>query len=82
MPRYGEWIRMPDGTAGHVSYSGPRRRPKCRHCRRRADYECDFPDPSRESGTCDAPLCKFCAVFFPRDRHECRAHHPEELSEC
>lgn len=60
-----EHIRMPDGSTMIVCSRG-RRAPKCRFCDRRAAYQCDFPLTGRSAGkTCDANICKACAVRQP-----------------
>jgi hypothetical protein len=72
MPRWGEWIRLPDGNVAHVLHSGPR--PKLKRCRcgARATQECDF--PLLAGGTCDKPLCKSCAVRKGPDVDWCPEH--------
>jgi hypothetical protein len=74
MPRRGEWIRMPDGGVAHL-YSETRRK-RCVHCHDRwSTTLCDYPDPSRKSGTCDRPLCRQCAVPMGPNLDYC-PHHP------
>lgn len=43
-------------------------------CDQPADYACDFPDPSRRSGTCDANLCEAHAVSKGPDLDWCPHH--------
>jgi len=74
MPRYSEVVRMPDGSMAILCFSG--RRP-VRHacgCGRQATIQCDYPRP--EGGTCDAWLCRGCAVHVGRNRDYCPAHQP------
>jgi hypothetical protein len=71
MPRWAEWIRMPDGTVVHVSHSGPR--PKARLCScgcgRPATLQCDA--PLLGGGTCDRYLCRNCGVSRGKDIDYC-----------
>jgi hypothetical protein len=72
MPRWCEVVKMPGGGTAIVTHSGGR---WCScGCRRRATIQCDFPKPGRKSGTCDAWLCRGCAVSVGPDRDHCPEH--------
>jgi hypothetical protein len=73
MPRWGTTIRLPDGTVafidGHTPYH------KCRNCdQRRATIQCDYPTPNGRTDTCDAWLCRLCAVRVGPNRDFCPNH--------
>lgn len=71
-------VTMPGGFRAIVCTSGRPRR-KCSACKdRRADLLCDFPTPTRKSGTCDRPLCGKCAVHVGEDRDHCPSHATAE----
>lgn len=73
MPRWSEWIELPDGTRGIVCFSGKRpRAPSCR-CGKRSTIQCDF--PLLDGRTCDRNLCRACAVPVGPNRDYC-AEHP------
>lgn len=72
MPRWSEWIRLEDGTVAIVCHSGPRSRAKPCKCGRSSTLLCDYPTLA---GTCDAPLCRACAIPQGPDRDYC-PHHP------
>lgn len=74
------------GGKGRAIVCGPR--PKARPCKtcydRTGRYErstklCDFPDPTRPSGTCDAPMCDAHATRVGPDRDYCPKHRQEGL---
>ena len=43
-------------------------------CGREARYLCDWKVPSRESGTCDKPLCANHTHEVERNKHLCAEH--------
>jgi hypothetical protein len=65
----------PDGLTGFARV-GNRPRVRCSNkpCVRWAPLRCDFPTPTRKSGTCDKPLCKQCAVSVGEDLDHCPSH--------
>jgi hypothetical protein len=72
----GEWIRLPDGQAVHVCYSGSRG-PKCQFCRNAATLECDYPigeTLGKQPITCDKKMCSSCARPVGPDRDHCPDH--------
>jgi hypothetical protein len=70
-------IQMPGGATAIVC-TGRRGRRRCSACKNAwASLECDFPTPSRKSGTCDKPLCTDCAIKMGEDLDYC-PHHPRE----
>lgn len=73
MPRVGQWIRFANGNVVHVLLTVP----GCRFCRRCAEFECDWPNPKRKSGTCDRKLCRFCAVHIAGGKQHCPDHQEE-----
>lgn len=76
MPRWGEWHRLPDGTVVHIDYSGPRPKAKpCKVCGRPSTLLCDY--PLLDGRSCDACLCRRCAVRIDADRDYCPSHPPE-----
>jgi len=63
-----------DGLRGFARVSRPRRR-KCSCCGTAwSTLECDYPTPSRKSGTCDKPLCGKCAVSVGPNLDYCPDH--------
>jgi hypothetical protein len=71
MARRGEWIKLEDGTVAHVLYAPPKAKP-CRYCTRRSSLLCDWVMPGGK--TCDAPLCRRCAVPGGRRTDYCPTH--------
>jgi hypothetical protein len=72
MPRWSEWITLDDGTTAIVCGSGPRPRTKPCKCGGWSTLLCDYPlSPGK---TCDAPLCRHCAVPMGRNRDWCPQH--------
>jgi hypothetical protein len=70
---YDEFIRLPDGTAAFVRFGGRRPRAKpCACCGGASSIQCDF--PLLHGGTCDAYLCRHCAVPVGRNRDHCPQH--------
>lgn len=68
-----EHVQMPGGGFAIVCHRGSRRR--CSVCKNAwADLSCDFPTPTRKSGTCDKPLCTACAVKMGEDLDFCPSH--------
>lgn len=71
-------IDLGGGVTGHLCSRG--RRLKVRQCiacgRSGADIQCDHPKPAkmRRSKTCDAWLCRGCAVEVGPDKHHCPTH--------
>jgi len=61
---------LPDGTRGIMCVSV--RATRCVHCGARATLQCDF--PAAPGRTCDAHLCRRCAVPVGRDRDYCPSH--------
>ena len=87
MPRHSEIVRMPGGGTAIVCFSGRRpKTPPCACCGTgRATIQCDFPlEPPAQKRlifgdekppkTCDAYLCRSCAVRVGRDRDYCPHH--------
>ena len=62
-----ERIHGRDGSVIIVCSRTHRPRPKvCSGCgRRTAELLCDWPNPRKKSGTCDAPLCQDCTFRPP-----------------
>jgi hypothetical protein len=76
MPRWSEVIRLSDGTTAIVCGSGRRPRRQCAcGCGTPASIQCDY--PTEGGGTCDAFLCRRCAVPVEPDRDHC-PHHPRD----
>lgn len=69
MPCYG--FKTQHGTA--IICTGRQAKPRCR-CGKRSEFQCDFPAPGRQSGTCDKHLCKAHARVVGEDRHYCIDH--------
>jgi hypothetical protein len=68
MGRHCAWYPLPDGGMMHVMY-GSSRQPRCRFCKRLADFECDgWKDGG---GTCDAPMCAAHRTRTPGQRDLC-----------
>jgi hypothetical protein len=77
MPRWSEWVKLPDGTTAIVCYSG--KKPSlCVRCRRRATIQCDFPIGGGR--TCDTYLCRACAVPQGKNRDYCPDHVPRDAA--
>jgi hypothetical protein len=69
-------MKLPGG--GTAIVCGPRVKSRpCHFCKRPSTKLCDAPDPFRESGTCDAPLCDACAVKVGPNRDYC-PNHPRD----
>lgn len=69
-----EHVTLKDGTRAIVC-TGRRGRRRCSACRNAwASLECDFPTPSRKTGTCDKPLCSDCAVSVGPNLDHCPTH--------
>lgn len=66
-----EPVRFPDGSSAIVCSSG--RRQRC-SCGRLAVLLCDWRVPERRSGTCDAPICRTCAISPARGKDLCPEH--------
>ncbi|SEI69487.1 hypothetical protein SAMN05518849_101585 [Sphingobium sp. AP50] len=64
-------VRLPTGGTAIVCSSG--RRPQCA-CGQPAPLLCDWKVPARRSGTCDAPICRACAISPAPDKDLCPAH--------
>lgn len=79
MPRHGELIRLPDGTAAFIDYSGPPRKP-CSFCAKPSTLLCDYPLESElnrngiKGSTCDKPLCESCALRPRPGKDYCPDH--------
>jgi hypothetical protein len=75
MPRWSETFRMPGGGSAIVCFSG-RRPPTLTPCRcgARSTIQCDF--PIADGRTCDAYLCRRCAIHQGPDRDYCPDHQP------
>ena len=66
-------IKVGDGFAV-VCVRGQRAKP-CAVCKSPSTQLCDFPLTGPKAGkTCDAPLCRRCAVKVGPDRDYCPAH--------
>ena len=74
MTRWGEWIQRPDGGVAHVRHSDQRPRVKpCAVCGAPSALLCDYPVGGGK--TCDAPLCRGCAVCVGRNADHCPDHY-------
>lgn len=69
--RWSEWIRLEDGTTAIVCHSGRRPRSKPCKCGNPSTLLCDYPTAD---GTCDAPLCRSCAIRKGPNRDYCPNH--------
>ncbi len=67
-----EHLDLGGGNFGIIC--GTRSRPKFCACGRQAIALCDWKVPSRESGTCDAPICAQHAMSVARGKDLCPAH--------
>jgi hypothetical protein len=67
-----ERLTFPDGSVAIVCGVRHRRRPPCVQCRRPSEVLCDH--RNGDGRTCDAPLCRDCALHVGRNRDYCRAH--------
>jgi hypothetical protein len=69
-------VRLPGGYA--VICTRGQRAKSCKGCAGRADLLCDYPLRGKKEGkTCDAPICKRCAVVQGEpadDRQYCPTH--------
>lgn len=74
---YDELIEFPDGTRAFVRLGGRRPRPKPCKCGAISTLQCDYPTLA---GTCDAYLCRQCAVRVGPNRDYCRTH-PEDTNQ-
>lgn len=61
-----------DGS--HVIICGARRKVKFCACGRECQFLCDWKVPSRNSGTCDEPICGQHAKQVAPGKHLCAAH--------
>lgn len=68
-----EVITLDGGTRAIVCSS--RKRQRCA-CGRVATLACDWKVPGRRSGTCDAPICRTCAMSPAPEKDLCREHAP------
>jgi hypothetical protein len=77
MARWSEWVTTPSGSIGLVCHTGTQH--KCVRCRRPATLQCDF---SMGAGvTCDAYLCRICAVpQRPGGLDYCPHHAPRDAA--
>lgn len=66
-----EHVQLPDGGSAIVCGRG--RKPKCA-CGAPSTLACDWKVPSRQSGTCDAPLCGKCGTSPAPGKDLCPAH--------
>jgi hypothetical protein len=78
MPRYSETFTLPDGTRGIVCFSGKRKTKPCRMCRKPSSLLCDWPVSGK---TCDAPLCRGCAVSPTAGVDHCPHHTMPEAGD-
>jgi hypothetical protein len=77
MPRWTEIVRMPDGGMAFICFSGRRpTAPPCA-CGARSTIQCDY--PTGPGKTCDAHLCRRCAVPQGHDRDYCPRHLTQDL---
>lgn len=76
MPRWSQRIQLPDGSFAIVCGSKPRaRRCSTAHCRRTADYQCDYPvTRAGKAATCDRWVCESCRTNVGPDRDYCLPH--------
>lgn len=69
-------VKLPNGgVAICKAAAAPRKR--CRWCDLWSVALCDFPDPKRKSGTCDAPMCEIHQANVGPDRDYCPDHKGE-----
>lgn len=66
-----ETVTLPGVGRAIVCSRGPRKR--CA-CGAPASLECDWKDPTRKSGTCDAPICPACTFSPAPEKDLCPAH--------
>ena len=78
MPRWGEWITMPNGSVAHVLHSGPRPKNRPCGCGAPSTLQCDY--PMQTGRTCDKYLCRGCAVRKAPNIDWCREHRQEAMS--
>lgn len=64
-------MKFADGTTAIICTREGR---KYCSCGRAADLLCDWKVKTRKSGTCDAPICRKCALEVGPDKHLCREH--------
>jgi hypothetical protein len=69
-----ERITMPNG--GSAIVCGRPKRHRCK-CGKPATLLCDWKEPSRKSGTCDAPICEACSTSPAPGKDVCPKHAPE-----
>jgi hypothetical protein len=65
-------VKMPDGGVALVRIGGKRPSCACSRCGRPATIQCDY--PTGPGKTCDAWLCRTCAIPVGPDRDYCRYH--------
>lgn len=68
-----ETVALPGGGHAIVCSSGSRRRCACGSGRRPL-LLCDWKDPTRKSGTCDAAICSSCATSPAAGKDLCPDH--------
>lgn len=72
-----ETVRLDNGSFAIVC-GGRHRHHRCRLCGRPATLQCDYPSgPGRR--TCDAHLCRICAIPQADNVDWCKTHQPEPL---
>lgn len=69
-----ERVTLPGGITAIVCSS---RTPKRCACGARATQECDWKVPTRQSGTCDRPICRRCSHVPAPDKDLCPEHAAE-----
>lgn len=73
-----ETIRMPSGGYAIVCSRGRQKHKFCA-CGKPATLLCDWP---KDKGTCDAALCRKCAVPAGPNRDHCPHHQQKEAEAC
>lgn len=68
------YFRSPDGKVQGIICGSRAPVKRCSVCQRPSTRECDYPTPTRKSGTCDKPLCAKCARQVGPDRDYCPSH--------
>ena len=68
-------VTLPTGERAIVC-TGWGAAPRC-GCGARAPLLCDWKDPARKSGTCDAPICQRCTTSPAPDKDLCPKHAAE-----
>lgn len=65
-------MQLPNGDFAIVC--GGHAKTKYCACGRTGDLLCDWKVKNKKSGTCDAPICRKCALEVGPDKHLCKEH--------